>query len=69
MDFKSINGGQETLCIKVNKVYDWVTRQVDVPLLAFNASDLATGTIEFDCENGGVTPDTDPCAVLGGTTQ
>lgn len=64
MDFKSINGGQETLCIKVNKVYDWVTRQVDVPLIAFNASDLAAGTIVFDCDS--VTPGDDPCAFLGG---
>ncbi|OLO35869.1 hypothetical protein BTR23_16095 [Alkalihalophilus pseudofirmus] len=35
MEIKSIEGRQETLCIKVPKVYDWVTRQVDVPLQAF----------------------------------
>lgn len=62
MDFKSISGGQETLCIKVNKVYDWVTRQADVPLLAFND----VSTLGFDCP--GVTPglNDDPCAALGG---
>jgi hypothetical protein len=68
MDFKSISGGQETLCIKVNKVYDWVTRQADVPLIAFNAVDLGE-TLFFDCP-GGVTPtpggSDDPCAFLGG---
>lgn len=65
MNFNSINGGQETLCIKVNKVYDWVTRQADVPLIALNAGDLG-GTLIFDCP--GVTPgiSDDPCAVLGG---
>ncbi|PWW31901.1 hypothetical protein DFO73_101159 [Cytobacillus oceanisediminis] len=68
MDFKSISGGQETLCIKVNKVYDWVTRQADVPLIALNAVDLGE-SLFFDCP-GGVTPtpggSDDPCAFLGG---
>lgn len=63
MNFQSISGAQETLCIKVNKVYDWVTRQVDVPLIAFNAGDL-NSTLFFDCD--GLTPGDDPCAVLGG---
>lgn len=66
MDIKSISGGQETLCIKVNKVYDWVTRQADVPLLAFNE---LGGALVFDCL-GGATPtpglSDDPCSVLGG---
>jgi hypothetical protein len=31
---RSIRGGQqETLCINVQKVFDWVTRQVEVPLI------------------------------------
>jgi hypothetical protein len=67
MDVRSVNGGQETLCIKVNKVYDWVTRQSDVPLISFNAGDLGT-TLFFECP-GGVTPtpgdSDDPCAILG----
>jgi hypothetical protein len=64
MDFKQISGGQETLCIKVNKVYDWVTRQADVPLLSFNVGDLGTNVI-FDCPTvTGINED--PCAVLGG---
>lgn len=32
---EAIQGAQEeTVCIKVNKVFDWVTRQVDVPLIS-----------------------------------
>ena len=68
MDFKSISGGQETLCIKVNKVYDWVTRQADVPLIAFTGP-ASPVDIGFDCPSG-VTPTPggvgDPCAFLGG---
>jgi len=68
MDFKSISGGQETLCIKVNKVYDWVTRQADVPLLVFNGSESLL-ELGFDCPSG-LTPSPggagDPCAFLGG---
>ncbi|QGQ44706.1 hypothetical protein [Metabacillus sediminilitoris] len=69
MDFNSISGGQETLCIKVNKVYDWVTRQVDVPLLAFTGA-TALPTLGFDCGAIAPTPTPgfdDPCAFLGGT--
>jgi hypothetical protein len=37
MEPKSIKGSEhnemETVCIRVNKIYDWVTRQVDVPLI------------------------------------
>jgi hypothetical protein len=31
---------KEKVCIKTRKVYDWVTRQVDVPLKSFSNSDL-----------------------------
>ncbi|MCQ6282335.1 hypothetical protein [Bacillus sp. EB600] len=67
MELKSVNGGQETLCIKVNKVYDWVTRQSDVPLISFNASDLGT-TLFFDCPENCLSPSpcgTEPCGTLG----
>jgi len=49
----------ENLCIRVPKVYDWVKRQVDLPLLSYtNVRDLG-----FDCE-GATGSNDDPCAVL-----
>jgi hypothetical protein len=53
----------ETLCIRVPKVYDWVNRQVDIPLLTFMGP-AGLAQLGFDCEGvtGGVE---DPCAVLG----
>ncbi|MEK4381540.1 hypothetical protein NSS70_06520 [Aeribacillus sp. FSL K6-2848] len=48
----------ERLCIRVPKVYDWVSRQIDLPQLSFR--DLSS--IGFDCE--GVTGTSeDPCAL------
>ncbi|AST90654.1 MULTISPECIES: hypothetical protein [Sutcliffiella] len=32
--------GKETVCIRTKKVYDWVTRQVDVPLISLNNGEL-----------------------------
>lgn len=60
MSIKPISGGQETLCVKVSKVYDWVTRQADVPLITVNTV-AAAG---FDCNNDGMADD--PCVTLGG---
>ncbi|MGZ0084880.1 hypothetical protein [Geobacillus sp. YF-1] len=31
---------KERLCIRTRKVYDWVTRQIDVPLRSFNGPEL-----------------------------
>ncbi len=62
--------GQETLCIRANKVYDWVTRQAEVNLTFTDYCDLG-----FDCnddnmpcaENSHVSPTSeDPCMVLDG---
>ncbi len=62
MQEKSIHGSQETLCIKVPKVYDWVTRQVDVPVQSFTG-DAGLDILDFD----GPTPNgVDPCAELAG---
>ncbi|GGJ76894.1 hypothetical protein GGR02_002988 [Anoxybacillus voinovskiensis] len=33
---------KEKVCIKTRKVYDWVTRQVDVPLRSFSNNELET---------------------------
>ncbi|MDE5412686.1 hypothetical protein [Alkalihalobacterium chitinilyticum] len=59
MEIKPIEGRQETLCIKVPKVYDWVTRQVDVPLQAFTG-EKGLKQLNF---NGKYL---DPCAELDG---
>ena len=55
----------ERLCIRVPKVYDWVNRQVDIPLLAFNGIN-GLQDLGFDCEGVTGAPD-DPCQVLGDT--
>ncbi|WLR51617.1 hypothetical protein LC040_01570 [Bacillus tianshenii] len=44
---------KEKLCIKVPKVYDWVTRQVDLPLISYTGKELKR--LDFDCN-------TDPTA-------
>ncbi|WP_209125416.1 hypothetical protein [Alkalihalobacillus sp. BA299] len=64
MDIKPIEGRQETLCIKVPKVYDWVTRQVDVPLQAFNG-DPGLKQLNFHSNSNGSSC-LDPCAELAG---
>ncbi|OLO35934.1 hypothetical protein BTR23_16100 [Alkalihalophilus pseudofirmus] len=58
-----IGGCQETLCIKVPKVYDWVTRQADI----FRTFNRQTGLddLDFECTNG-FTPEADPCLILNG---
>lgn len=64
MQAKPIRGAQEeTICIKVPKVYDWVTRQVDVPLISFNGED-GLEELNFSC------PDNvkDPCQLGGELT-
>ncbi|MBN6185557.1 hypothetical protein JQN58_00980 [Aneurinibacillus sp. BA2021] len=57
-----IQGGQETLCIRVPKVYDWVTRQADIPTLSFNGTP-GLGALGFNCD--GVLG-ADPCSFLTG---
>lgn len=32
----------ERVCIRTRKIYDWVTRQIDVPLKSFSGDDLET---------------------------
>ncbi|WP_227939408.1 hypothetical protein [Alkalihalobacillus deserti] len=49
------------VCIKVPKVYDWVTRQVDLPLMSFNGDELNN---IFDCVTNGFTPPEDLCEFL-----
>ncbi|MBU9713296.1 hypothetical protein [Evansella tamaricis] len=49
----------ERLCVRVPKVYDWVTRQVDKDFNFMGTRGL--DDLEFTC-NG--TPDADPCAFL-----
>ncbi|OLO35868.1 hypothetical protein BTR23_16090 [Alkalihalophilus pseudofirmus] len=57
---KLIKGGKETLCIKVPKVYDWVTRQADVPLQSFTGPE-ALKKLNFSCNGHDCV---DPCAAL-----
>jgi hypothetical protein len=53
----------ENLCIRVPKVYDWVSRQVDLPLINF-VGKKGLAQLNFDCE--GVTGGKDdPCKSLG----
>ncbi|ANB58179.1 hypothetical protein GFC29_3662 [Anoxybacillus sp. B7M1] len=40
---------KEKVCIKTRKVYDWVTRQVDVPLRSFNDDELEAVFPEDRC--------------------
>ncbi|MDE5412685.1 hypothetical protein [Alkalihalobacterium chitinilyticum] len=58
--FKSKKDEKETLCIKVPKVYDWVTRQADVPLQSFTGHE-ALKTLKFKCNGADCV---DPCAEL-----
>lgn len=52
---------QEALCIRVPKVFDWVTRQVDIDRTFTGLGGLAE--LDFDCNNG-FTPDADPCLLF-----
>lgn len=56
----------ERLCIRVPKVYDWVNRQVDLPLISFTGH-KGLAKLRFDCEDTPGTKD-DPCSVLGRNT-
>lgn len=51
------------VCIKVNKVYDWVSRQVDLPLQSISGDDFND---LFDCTGSDPTPADDVCAFLSG---
>lgn len=53
----------ENLCIRVPKVYDWVNRQVDLPLISF-VGNRGLAKLNFDCEGVSGSKD-DPCKVLG----
>ncbi|MFC3884434.1 hypothetical protein ACFOU2_13340 [Bacillus songklensis] len=53
----------ENLCIRVPKVYDWVNRQVDLPLMSF-IGNRGLAKLNFDCEGASGSKD-DPCKVLG----
>ncbi|GAC91936.1 hypothetical protein KN10_2372 [Anoxybacillus flavithermus NBRC 109594] len=44
---------KEKVCIKTRKVYDWVTRQVDVPLRSFSNGDLEAIFPESKCPRHG----------------
>ncbi|MDE5412688.1 hypothetical protein [Alkalihalobacterium chitinilyticum] len=61
MKVNPIRGGQETLCIKVPKVYDWVTRQADIHR-SFNGL-IGLDELNFECKDGYI-PDADPCLIL-----
>lgn len=62
MDYKSIMGKQENVCIRVDKVYDWVTRQIDIGPLSFTG---LTGLEQLQFECNGVTGLlADPCDFL-----
>jgi hypothetical protein len=51
---------KENVCINVPKVYDWVTRQVDLPLISFTGDQL--NDVNFDCD--GTTPFGNLCDTL-----
>ena len=45
MKASQISGSQaETLCIRTNKVFDWVTRQADVPVMVFTTNPFTETT-------------------------
>ncbi len=59
---RAIKGSQHTLCIKVPKVYDWVTRQVDVPVQSF-IGEAGLDTLNFEGPTGIIV---NPCVELAG---
>ena len=67
MDYKSINGAQENLCIRVDKIYDWVTRQVDIGPLSFTGLS-GLEALQFEC-NGATGLLEDPCDFLNGNNN
>jgi hypothetical protein len=44
---------KEKVCIKTRKVYDWVTRQVDVPLKSFSNDELEDIFLDHKCRRDG----------------
>ncbi|ABO66107.1 MULTISPECIES: hypothetical protein [Geobacillus] len=44
---------KEKVCIRTRKIYDWVTRQVDVPLRSFSGDDLETIFPSANCPRQG----------------
>lgn len=70
MESKSIKGSEhneaETVCIRVNKIYDWVTRQVDVPLIVIQSGDIKNGCYSFVRLDTG--DPVDPCSFRGNLT-
>lgn len=47
---------KHSVCISARKVYDWVTRQVDVPLITLTNTELEN---LFECANNGFSPPDD----------
>lgn len=62
MHHNNMKGSQETICIKVPKVYDWVTRQVDVPVQSFTGENGLIA-LDFDGPTGVIV---NPCLELAG---
>ncbi len=60
MQQRKNNSLQHTLCIKVPKVYDWVTRQVDIPIQSF-VGEAGLSTLNFEGPTGIVI---NPCEEL-----
>lgn len=52
---------QHKVCIRTKKVYDWVQRQVELPLMHFSGEDFED---LFECKDNGFTPEDDICDFL-----
>lgn len=55
------NNNKHNVCISARKIYDWVTRQLDVPLITLAGTDLED---LFECANNGFSPPDDLCTFL-----
>lgn len=52
---------KHNVCIQARKIYDWVTRQVDIPLISLAGAELEN---LFECANNGFSPPDDLCTFL-----
>lgn len=55
------SSNKHNVCISARKIYDWVNRQVDLPLITLTGTQLEN---VFECANNGFSPPDDLCTFL-----
>lgn len=55
------SSNKHNVCIAARKIYDWVNRQVDLPLICLTGTQLEN---VFECANNGFSPPDDLCTFL-----